>query len=57
VFAAAHRISGDADQPEQARTVVLIRSASDSLSCRIDSGGATNDFRIDTGNPALLPGV
>jgi len=34
-----------------------MRSDSASLSCLIVSGGATNDLRIETGSPALLPGV
>jgi len=37
--------------------VVLIRSASSSLSSRTFSLGASNDLRIETGMPALLPGV
>jgi hypothetical protein len=37
--------------------VVAARSASASLSERRLSGGAANDDRIDSGSPALLPGV
>jgi len=51
---------GSASMPTRPRrlvTVVLIRSPSSSVSWRIVSGGAVNDFRIEMEMPALLPGV
>ena len=44
-------------RPSRLVAVVLIRSPSSSLSCRTVSFGASNDLRIETGIPALLPGV
>ena len=57
MFATADGSASMPIKPSRLVTVVLIRSASDSLSCLIVSGGAANDLRIETGNPALLPGV
>jgi len=52
--------SGSAVMPIRASrlvTVVLMRSASSSLSSLSVWFGASNDLRIETGMPALLPGV
>ncbi len=38
-------------------TVVLMRSLNRSLSSMMTCSGAAKDLRMDTGNPALLPGV
>ena len=44
-------------RPSRLVAVVLTRSRRSSLSSRRASGGAPNDCRIDTGMPALEPGV
>jgi len=44
-------------RPNRLVTVVLIRSPRASASCCTALGGAAKDLRIDTGIPALLPGV
>ncbi len=43
--------------PSKLVTVVLIRSRSSSASSRTSADGAAKDFRMETGSPALLPGV
>ena len=53
-------LSGSASMPSRPSrlvAVVLTRSLNNSLSSVIASGGAAKDFRIETGMPALLPGV
>ena len=58
MLAALQRVGVDAEQAEQAAsTVVATRSRSSSASSRTAAGGAANDCRIETGSPALLPGV
>ena len=52
--------SGSVSMPSRSRrlvTVVVIRSRSRSASSRIARPGASKDRRMDTGMPALLPGV
>ena len=44
-------------RPNRLVTVVVTRSCNSSSSAMISAGGAEKDFNIDTGSPALLPGV
>ena len=43
--------------PSRLVAVVPMRSRRSSSSSRMAGGGAANDLRIDSGMPALLPGV
>ena len=51
---------GSASMPSRPRRLVAVvpmRSRSSSSSSRMAGGGAANDLRIESGMPALLPGV